>query len=310
MQPRPEKSVVLLLRNSYSRFMAMGWKRLTARLAGNSEPEPPWAEGIPDHIDVPVGDWVYEVLRTYDLATPVAVRLRLPSSVLKDRDPNRVLAGLDDRRNPMLRVEVIDATLGCVAHAMEGAEWIHRLPFESFARQMDGILREGNSVFTVSKDCSGLELRLDEALHATFDKAVDAARSTAEVAAEHLRDAFSDAYGVRPDPTTAYSHAVKAVEAVANPLFIPKHPEPTLGLVRSHLDQARQKYEMVIADRKGAPAGIDAVVAMMSLLWHGQRDRHEGGPTSAPVTLEAAQAAVHTAAILVNWISNGSIRKK
>lgn len=67
---------------------------------------------------------------------------------------------------------------------------------------------------------------------------------------------------------------------------------------------------MVISDKTGAPADIAAVVARISLLWHGQRDRHEGGPTSAPVTQEVAETAVATAAILVHWISSGSIRKK
>jgi hypothetical protein len=67
---------------------------------------------------------------------------------------------------------------------------------------------------------------------------------------------------------------------------------------------------MVISDRAGSPAGIDAAVAMISLLWHGQRDPHAGGPTSAPATQAAAETAVHTAAVLVHWISSGSIRKK
>jgi hypothetical protein len=90
----------------------------------------------------------------------------------------------------------------------------------------------------------------------------------------------------------------------------PSLPRAHLGKLRAHLDQGRHEYEMVISDRTGAPADIDAVVAMISLLWHGQRDRREGGPTSAPVTQEAAETAVHTAAILVHWTSSGSIRKK
>jgi hypothetical protein len=265
---------------------------------------------VPDHLDVPIRDWLYEVLRTYGMAIPVAVRLKLPSRIFKSRDPNAELAALDDRMNPMLRLEVIDATLGCVQQALQGANWYHHQTAASYARQMEGILREGDSAFTVSEDGSKLERRIDETLHATYGKAVDAGASKAETAADHLRTAFTEAYGIKPDPSTAYSRAIKAVEAVANPLFLPDAPEPTLGKVRSHLDQGRHKYEMVIADKTGAPADIDAVVAMISLLWHGQRDRHEGGPTSAPVTQEAAETAVHTAAILVHWISSGSIRKK
>jgi hypothetical protein len=39
---------------------------------------------VPDHIDVPIRDWLYEVLRHYDMATPVAVRLR---SCVRTGDP-------------------------------------------------------------------------------------------------------------------------------------------------------------------------------------------------------------------------------
>ncbi|WP_405914497.1 hypothetical protein [Streptomyces sp. NBC_00728] len=290
--------------------MTSKWRRLTDRLAGKTEPEPMWAEGIPDHIDVPIREWLHEVLRHFGMTTPVAVRLKLPSKILKSRDPDAALVGLDDPKNPMLRLEVIDATLGCLQQALLGSSWQHLQTAESYARQLEGILREGDSAFTVSEDGSRLERRMDETLHATYDKAADAGASKTETAADHLRAAFTEAYGLRPDPGAAYSRAIKAVESVANPLFLPNESEPTLGKVRAHLDQGRHKYEMVISDKKGSPADIDAVVAMISLLWHGQRDRHEGGPTSAPVTQEAAETAVHSAAILVHWISNGSIRKK
>ena len=97
---------------------------------------------------------------------------------------------------------------------------------------------------------------------------------------------------------------------MASPLFLPNDREPTLGRVRARLDQGRTKFEMVIADKTGASADIEAVIAMVGLLWHGQRDRHEGGPITAAVTQEAAEAAVHTAAILVHWMPKGIIREK
>jgi hypothetical protein len=51
-------------------------------------------------------------------------------------------------------------------------------------------------------------------------------------------------------------------------------------------------------------------VELINLLWHGQRDRHAGGPTSSPITQRAAETAVHAAALLVHWFTEGSIRKK
>ncbi|MEV3928586.1 hypothetical protein [Streptomyces sp. NPDC049944] len=82
--------------------MTSKWIRLRDRLAGKTEPEPLWTEGIPDHINVPIRDWLYDVLRGFGMATPVAVRLRLPSKILQSRDPAAEISILDDRMDPSL----------------------------------------------------------------------------------------------------------------------------------------------------------------------------------------------------------------
>ena len=65
---------------------------------------------------------------------------------------------------------------------------------------------------------------------------------------------------------------------------------------------------MIIANKTGSPADVSAVREMMRLLWQGHRDRHEGGPTTAPITPESAQAAVAIAVALVELLSNRAIR--
>ncbi|WP_328952523.1 hypothetical protein OG345_40130 [Streptomyces sp. NBC_01220] len=179
-----------------------------------------------------------------------------------------------------------------------------------FVQSFAGEAVEGGSAFTVSEDGTRLERRVDEILRATYDKAVESGAAKGRSASEHLRAAFSAVYGLTPNPRAAYSHAIKAVEAVAIPLFLPNSPVPTLGGVRSHLEQGRNNYEMVIADQTGAPAGIEAVVELLNLLWFGQRDRHAGGPTTRPISQEAAETAVHAAGLLVHWIATGTVRRK
>ncbi|WP_331768353.1 hypothetical protein [Embleya sp. NBC_00896] len=49
---------------------------------------------------------------------------------------------------------------------------------------------------------------------------------------------------------------------------------------------------------------------MLKLLWHGHRERHPGGATSAPVTEKTAQGATHLAALLVRWFATGIVRHK
>ena len=62
---------------------------------------------------------------------------------------------------------------------------------------------------------------------------------------------------------------------------------------------------MVIANKTGSPADVNAVLGMMCLLWEGHRDRHEGGPTTAPITPESAQTAVAIAVTLVHLLATG-----
>ncbi|MFI6986560.1 hypothetical protein ACIBSV_49580 [Embleya sp. NPDC050154] len=49
--------------------------------------------------------------------------------------------------------------------------------------------------------------------------------------------------------------------------------------------------------------------AMMQLLWDGQTSRHGKQTPTRPETLEEARAAVHAAAILVQWFVSGAFTR-
>ncbi|MEU3550636.1 hypothetical protein [Streptomyces longwoodensis] len=289
--------------------MATTWRRLTDRLNGKHDPEVLY-EGLPDHLSVPVRQWSLKAMSNFVLVGVVCLRLRLPSSILNSRSPEEALANYQDKNNPMIFMEIVDALLVGLTETNPYASGHFGVTARELRVELDYILTEGGSAYTVNPEGDGLCRRVNETLRESLEAAVQAADKQKQGAGAHLREAFAAAYGINPNPSVAYSQSVKAVEAVANPLFLPKSPEPTLGAVRSTLDQGRNKYEMVVQDRTGAPAGINAVVELLNLLWHGQRDRHAGGPTSQPVTQEAAETAVHAAALLVHWIATGAIRKK
>ncbi|WP_435818843.1 transposase [Kitasatospora cineracea] len=115
-------------------------------------------------------------------------------------------------------------------------------------------------------------------------------------------------YALHPDPSGAYVEAVRAVEDVANPLYA-SSPRATLGEVIREFEHRGGNYSMVILDNNAAPATTVTVLSLVKLLWHGHRDRHPGGQTSAPITQEAAQAAVHIAALLVQLLSTSAVVK-
>ncbi|TMR04305.1 hypothetical protein ETD83_08540 [Actinomadura soli] len=113
---------------------------------------------------------------------------------------------------------------------------------------------------------------------------------------------------MQPDTTRAYSEAIKGVEAIAIPAALPKDKTATLGIAQS--SEGHRGTVDGFHRRPGRPAGFTtAVIAMIDLLWSGQRDRH-AGPEMKVVSPESARRAVHTAATLVQWFTNGHVHKK
>lgn len=177
--------------------------------------------------------------------------------------------------------------------------------------QLQELLEDGHMIYRVRADGRGLERRASAiATAAAVSATTSAERAGYPAAAQRLIRAWDKAYALKPDPSSAYHDAIRAVEAIACPLFLPKANTPSLGTVLTHLDDARSKYRLVIADKTNTPAPIDAIIEMIRTLWHGHRDRHEGGPTSGPITQESAQAAITLAICLVQLLSTGCIQQQ
>ncbi|MHA4820150.1 hypothetical protein ACXZ65_38030 [Streptomyces aculeolatus] len=276
-----------------------GWRPLSKR----NEPEEPEVllEDAPPFLAAALQQWA-EVIANSALDSvlkSIALRLRLP--------PARTItpwksAVLDAMLHHAL--DVVDALLHFASPSSLAGQYVA-------VADLNDVLLHAGSAWRVNAERDGLERRVD----GTVVQAHQAAREAADeagypAATQRLRQAWAKAYGRAPEPGATYRDAVAAVEAVACPLFLSAEQQPTLGKVRAHLDSARHKYEMVILDRDGAAAPIDAVVEMIGLLWHGQRDRHEGGPSTAAITQDAAEQAVHLASVLVQLIASGGIRRK
>lgn len=123
-----------------------------------------------------------------------------------------------------------------------------------------------------------------------------------------LADAWRQTYGRPTDPTTAYRQAVRAIEQVACPLVLPNNPKATLGNVRDHLRDAPHKWTFTLVDKDDAGT-VDPVVTMFDRLWTGQVSRHGGGRTSREQTQTEAEAAVHLAVVLIQWLTIGALRR-
>ncbi|MFE7551050.1 hypothetical protein [Streptomyces gardneri] len=283
------------------------WQRLSAREAGLPIDETQFDTAAP-HIARPLRDWIQQY-SSARFSGRVLLKLQIPSD---GADATSQLAeGITDERP----LDVIDCMLHLDITGEAFRETFYRGGVEHDpVAQLIEILEDGNSAYTVAVGPDEraylqriVDLTVTPAATGAQHDAVAAGRPDA---AAHLASAWAKAYAREADPSGSYTDSVKAVEDLAVPLLLPPQDKPTLGTVLVELRRNPDRFELVILGGNAAPAGPEVFTAMARLLWEGHRDRHPGGLTSAPVTLEAAQAAVHLAVTLVQWIAAGTIRRK
>ena len=174
---------------------------------------------------------------------------------------------------------------------------------------LDRLLSEARSVYEIAPDLRGLQRRVEATLAGSLNGASGAADAAGYPAARvHLEKARGRLFGLHPDPSGAYDETVRAIEAVACPLFLPNAPKPTLGTVLAHLRDAGPKYIYALTAQNGDAGSIGPVGDMMASVWKGHSDRHAGGPATVAVSQEAAEAALTMAAALVTLLSRGAVR--
>lgn len=168
---------------------------------------------------------------------------------------------------------------------------------------LDKILTEAGSAWKVGErypGINGLMARVPEGVQ----QAADAAKAQGE-AGKNLAKAWGSAFGMSPDPTSAYADAVRAVEHAAIPIVSPNDTGATLGKLIGQMTGGGRFAIPDLREHTDAKSH-DVLIAMMRLLWTGQSDRH-GGPSSVSVTQEQAEAAVMLAVTLVGWFETGKV---
>lgn len=180
------------------------------------------------------------------------------------------------------------------------AEWMDRINL------LDRILTDAGSVWRVCQQPLSLQRRLDPA---DLDAAQGAVRAAADASrpegGSDLAQAWEAAYGRSPNPSEAYRLAIRAVEHVALPVVLPKDQAGTLGKARARVAQSPEKWRVEVGQ------GVDGqtLAGLMGALWHGQDDRHGGGPNYAATTQTQAEGAVQIAVLLMRWFTDGRVQQ-
>jgi hypothetical protein len=139
--------------------------------------------------------------------------------------------------------------------------------------------------------------------------AADEVMSRAGHAGVRLAKAWEALYGLTPEPSTAYSLAIKAVEDAAIPVVSPRNNSATLGTVLRDME-AQGDWKLPMAREHSQAAPGDVLISNMRMLWHGQHDRHGGQPSAVGnVSVEEAAVAVGLAVTLVSWFDAGLVAR-
>jgi hypothetical protein len=285
------------------------------RFAGRAAfPAPEWVlhEGIPDHLDQPLRNWIYAALGGGG-AELIALKLEIRIDYEMARGNAALFLARDSQRYELLGI--VNAILG------NGGPWPAPLRTDRSGRNSNAaglaqlredliqLLASGSSAWQVNSDSDGLVRRVDEtATEAVEQSARAAATPAAGSATDQIRSAWAELYGLHPDPPAAYRAAVQAVESAAHAIVEPNNAAATLGTMLRQLRSAPQRYALAIP----GPAGIGSVeplTGMLDLLWKGQTSRHGAQTAQRAETFEEAQMAVHLAVTLVHWFTTGAVRR-
>lgn len=273
----------------------MKWQPLSVR-EGRRATDGPY-EGVPPHTAPRLLTWLTGLINELNRPHHPDVNLAVASAF---RIPLAHDASGADIRNAIL--EVCEADEALFIDVIDA--YLHRTPhLYKDDRKLQDILDDSGSAFMVRPDRNGLQRRVSEAAAL----AVGRAMSRPEVASEELKRAWARAFDVHPDPSYAWSHAVKAVEAVLIPLVVPKQDKPHLGHVLGVLHGQEDQFELALTPQQGI-SSIETLVAMLRLIYPNP-DRHTG-PNNRVPTLAEAQAVVHLAVTIVQWARDGVVSKR
>lgn len=132
---------------------------------------------------------------------------------------------------------------------------------------------------------------------------VERAGRSGHTAAVHLRKAWELCFRRdEPDFTAAAHEAVRAVESASIGVVAPTAHKPSLGQIISDM---RAKPSKWVTGLEGADSSVEAVIAMMKMVWDSDKRARHGQPDQkVDVGQAECEMVLHTAAVLVHWFTD------
>jgi hypothetical protein len=259
-------------------------------------------EGVPYWLSQSLKEWVEQALTGVNYRTGVATldeeRLRgIERACRVKLDWNSKYTALSSLQAMADRDEYHEWFLSAVDYLCA-----YGSPYATSDAELDVILKEGGSAWRVSTvGVHHLERRVPEAV----SEAAEQVMTRSGEAGRLLAEAWRDLYGMNPDPSEAYRHAVRAIEAAAHETVIPDSPKATLGTM---ITAMRDKPEKWTVTTEGIHP-VETIIDMMETAWTGQTDRHGEKGGVKDLVDGAAEVAVQLAVALVGLFAGGAVMR-
>lgn len=220
-----------------------------------------------------------------DMMLNVALRARVPAR-----------PGLSDTS---LMHEIIDQCLADEDLFLDVVDATLSLAPEKSPNLKDTLLAAG-SAWTVSPQGDSLTRRVDPTAQGQIEKIV----STLDDSSVELAEAWECAYGRSPNPSDTWDHSIKAIETALWPIVLPQNSRATLGTLEKALKEKPSKWTFGL--QSNSIGGVETLHALLKMVWPNP-DRHGTGESRTP-TQNEAEAVLHTAITIVQWIQAGLLQ--
>lgn len=181
---------------------------------------------------------------------------------------------------------------------------MHLQLFGQGRESLELMLRDGGSAWTVAREPLRLERRVSDEEHQLYA----AATTPGDEASTELQEAWGKVYGRDPSPSYAWTHAIKAVEILLHPIVSPVNDKATLGSMLAALEAKPAKWTLTLATSSKTVGPVEALTAMLRLIWPNP-DRHgSGSGSSRAPTQEEAEQVVRLAVFVVGWLRTGALQ--
>ena len=279
------------------------------------QPEFSQVTGIPDFLWLYLRNWIGEVIYNNENSSKIMRLLSLDLHI--DIGNNIPLYGLYSESSYGLCMEPVSQFLNTLyleinsecekveLLILDVIDWLLGHSCGS-KEELELILSRAGHELRVSPEGDRLVERIDPVNWNSYGEVV----RPADEASRLMQDAWALAFGRDPNPSEAWSDAIKSIETLLKPIFSPNDSKATIGKMIAALRDKPEKWVCSLPDRKYRTKddeitknGIEILIDTLNVIGY-QPNRH-GSETKDIVDCITIRSVLFLSVTVLGWLRDG-----